>query len=303
MKKNTFKYDTISVYSKNIGRFSLPEDSLRITAFPTEFTNSCRKQCQMHTHDFYCITWVEQGDFEYHIDSQKIKSKGKVLLVLSPGEVHYLKSDENLYGVSVNFTEDFFHYMPKEWATHIKKHVIKKTDYLNVTNNESESKIKKMMNLLKEFSEEEQDCQLWKMKAYSALTMLLCEITKITEFKEMDSHFDEYSVVSKEIYQLFIDRLEECYKEQHSVKFYAENLQISISTLANYCKQNAGLRPLEIVNHRILLEAKKLLIFTQMRGKEIAMSLGFNDQAHFANFFKRLTGMTPSEFRKKSKTV
>lgn len=302
MEKALFNYDKISVYNKKLGRFSLAEGDLRIATFPDEYTNFSEELCQMHTSDFYFIAWVEQGDFEYYVDLQKINPKGKSLLLSSPGGFRNLKSVQTIHGISINFTENFFHYMPDEWASYLKHCIIKRVPYLEIKSEESEIRIKQRINQVKEQVERQRDNLPEQIGAYSSLAMLLCEIAEISEFKELESCLEEGSTVSKGIYLLFMEKLEEGYKKHHSVQFYAEELQVSMSALANYCKQNAGLKPLEMINNRILLEAKRLLLFTQMRGNEIALTLGFREQAHFVHFFRRLTGVTPTVFQKQAPT-
>lgn len=55
--------------------------------------------------------------------------------------------------------------------------------------------------------------------------------------------------------------------------------------------------PLEIIDGRIVLEAKRLLRYTPMRIKEIATELGFDDPSYFNKFFKKRVGMTPTDFK------
>lgn len=298
MEETSFSCDKISVYNKKVGRFSFDKDDLRIVTSPSEFVNNFGEElCQMHTHDFYFIAWIEQGNFEYYVDVQNFNIEGKALLLLSPGEFHNFKSVQNIHGISIDFTENFFRYMPKEWSSYIKHYIIKRLPYLKIKSEDSEFRIKRQINQIKELLEKQHGDLSKKIGAYSLLAVLLCEIVETQEFREINPSFEESSIVSKGTYLLFMEKLEEFYKRHHSVQFYAEELQVSVSTLANLCKKNAGLRPLEIINNRILLEAQRLLLFTQMRGSEIATTLGFNEQAHFVNFFKRLTGATPTVYR------
>jgi AraC family transcriptional activator of pobA len=95
--------------------------------------------------------------------------------------------------------------------------------------------------------------------------------------------------------------VENHYKKEHRVKFYADQLNRSPKTLANLFAIYNSLSPLAIIQNRVLLEAKRLFMYTDKSSKEIAYELGFEDVAYFSNFFKKLSSHSPSEFRK-SKT-
>lgn len=91
--------------------------------------------------------------------------------------------------------------------------------------------------------------------------------------------------------------VENHYKTQHSVKFYADQLNRSPKTLANLFGLYNNRSPLAVIQERVLLEAKRLLMYTDKTSKEIAYEIGFEDAAHFSNFFKKMTSLSPSDFR------
>lgn len=91
--------------------------------------------------------------------------------------------------------------------------------------------------------------------------------------------------------------VENNYKTQHRVKFYADQLNRSPKTLANLFALYNNKSPLAIIQERVFLEAKRLLIYTDKSSKEIAYELGFEDAAYFSNFFKKMASQSPSEFR------
>nr|WP_321232720.1 helix-turn-helix domain-containing protein [uncultured Psychroserpens sp.] len=95
--------------------------------------------------------------------------------------------------------------------------------------------------------------------------------------------------------------VESHYKEEHSVTFYAEKLNKSPKTLSNSFAKYAK-SPLQIIHDRIVLEAKRQLLYTDKSSKEIAYDIGFDDASHLSRLFKKQTSLTPSEFKKNSKT-
>lgn len=91
------------------------------------------------------------------------------------------------------------------------------------------------------------------------------------------------------------------FKQEHSVRFYADQLFKSPKTLSNsFGKINKS--PLKIIHERIVLEAKRMLLYSDKTAKEIAFEIGFEDASHLSRMFKKLTGLAPSEFKTHSQT-
>jgi AraC-like DNA-binding protein len=96
--------------------------------------------------------------------------------------------------------------------------------------------------------------------------------------------------------------VEEHFKSEHSVAFYADKLYKSPKTLSNsFAKLNRS--PLQIIHQRIILEAKRLLTYSNKSAKEIAFEVGFEDASHLSRLFKKHTSLSPSEFKKSLKAV
>ena len=92
--------------------------------------------------------------------------------------------------------------------------------------------------------------------------------------------------------------VEKHYKEFHKVKEYAGLLYKSPKTLSNIFTKLINKSPLNIINERIILEAKRLLLYSDLSNNEIGIELGYKDSSHFSKFFKKHVGITPSVFKK-----
>lgn len=82
-----------------------------------------------------------------------------------------------------------------------------------------------------------------------------------------------------------------------TAKDYADRLSVHVNHLNKVLKENTGKTTTEIIGGRITQEAKILLKQTDWNISEIAYSLGFEEVAHFSNFFKRQTSLSPAQFR------
>jgi AraC family transcriptional activator of pobA len=91
--------------------------------------------------------------------------------------------------------------------------------------------------------------------------------------------------------------IEQHYQHHLTVKDYAQLLHISISKLNRLCKTLLHDSPKAIIHQRLLLEAKRSLIYTKQSVEEISAQLGFNDPTYFSRYFKKMVGVTARVFR------
>lgn len=82
-----------------------------------------------------------------------------------------------------------------------------------------------------------------------------------------------------------------------TAKDYADRLSVHVNHLNKVLKENTGKTTTAIISSRILQEAKILLKQTDWNISEIAYCLGFEEVAHFSNFFKKQTALAPLAFR------
>lgn len=100
-----------------------------------------------------------------------------------------------------------------------------------------------------------------------------------------------------ETFTRFRQLVEDHYQEHWSIAAYARELALTQQTLNRVCRAFANKGALEIVQERMLLAARRHLIYTDASVEAIAYGLGFQDPAYFSRFFKRLAGMAPGQFR------
>ncbi|MBB6371548.1 helix-turn-helix domain-containing protein [Chryseobacterium shigense] len=101
-----------------------------------------------------------------------------------------------------------------------------------------------------------------------------------------------------DIFRDFSRYLEIHFREKHNVADYAELLHIAPKTLTHKFKSLNLESPNQLIINRILLEAKRLLFYTDKPVKEIAYDLGYEDPAYFNRLFTNKTGSTPANFKK-----
>jgi AraC-like DNA-binding protein len=100
-----------------------------------------------------------------------------------------------------------------------------------------------------------------------------------------------------EVYKKFKHLLELHFRANKAPAFYSERLHISGRHLNRLLKEATTKTAADIILGRSILEARRLLCFTEMSISEIAWSLGFQDPSYFTKLFKKATGQTPHAYR------
>ena len=116
----------------------------------------------------------------------------------------------------------------------------------------------------------------------------------LTEHPEVDSPIHNRA---EEYFRQFTELLGEHYKHEHSVGFYARQLCITPKYLTTLIKRISGQSVSEWIDNYVILEAKTLLKYSTMSIQEIAYYLNFPNQSFFGSYFKRNTGMSPSQYK------
>lgn len=98
----------------------------------------------------------------------------------------------------------------------------------------------------------------------------------------------------------FRESVERNIRSGWEVNRYAKVLGVTPARLRGACLEVTGRPPTHIVHDRLLLEAKRSLLYTNMTVAETAYDLGFSDPAYFSRFFRERVGLSPAEFRKRS---
>ena len=108
----------------------------------------------------------------------------------------------------------------------------------------------------------------------------------------------EYIPRKKELFRNFINRLVEARLVSREVLFYANELGVSSGYLNEVCNEVSGHSAKAIIDSAVTARLKYELSYTTKSVQELADDFNFPSQSYFTRYYKRMTGLTPSEFRK-----
>jgi AraC-like DNA-binding protein len=95
----------------------------------------------------------------------------------------------------------------------------------------------------------------------------------------------------------FLYLVQENFREHRFLDFYAKKLEITAKHLSRTVKNQTGYTAVEWIERYVILEAKVLLKSSNLNIQQISDELNFPSQSFFGKYFKKLTGLSPKEYR------
>lgn len=250
-----------------------------------------------HRHDYFTVLLTKQAKGKHFIDFFEYELTGSQVYFISPGQVHQLIEQEASEGYSMVFSEQFL----------VENHIpLRFIEDLNLFRDYGQSPplslqaptAKKLQSYCKEMCFYYSSQEKFKEKALSALLELfLIHCNNICSLP-----FDNTQMLDagNSILRNFKELVEKNYAVWHASSQYAQALSITPDHLNRTIKSLIGKSAKEYIQSRISIAAKRLLYFSELSNKEISYKLGFSEPANFSAFFKKCTGISPSQFKKQS---
>lgn len=248
---------------------------------------------QPHKKDHFCIIVMETGDLQVHIEDKIHHLKPGKISVIFPEQVHFVShSNGNLKGKIILFEEILF-------CSDILK------NELSTYNVNLSTQLNCTILPPKEF---EQSTHLLEtiQDIYMNPSLIKKEqarfYIKIFLLGLIESIHGLHPVLYKEttdkpLYVRFKKDLNQHYKEQRTVQYYADQLAITTKKLNSITKKHCGETAIHAIHNRILIEIKRQLLFSDLTHKEIAFDLGFNSPSALNKFVKSKLKETPTELQ------
>jgi len=270
-------------------------DELLIDVVPLPYIKKFIAEHPIHRLTYYDITLITGGTGFFCIDTQEHNVIEGDVIFSSPGEIRHWDEMHITDGFALIFEEEFL------LSFFNDPDFLRRLSYFQ---SGSVSKIslegtmyKQILELIKEIKHEinaycEKDKHILRALLYETLMRLQRTYTTINSLsckkrETQNSHVDK-----------FTDLVNSGFKYYHSTRYYADKLCITSNYLNEIIKRTTGISAKQYIQNRIILEAKKMLIYRNLQISKIANELGFDDLSYFIRFFRRQTGFTPLEYKK-----
>lgn len=249
-----------------------------------------------HTHEYYQIIWFRRGEGVHFVDFKEYEVRENTLFFISPGQVHHFDRNTDFDGVMIHFNENFLSDENSSENIFLKYNVFNAFDAApcyTIAGDEPE----RLNHLVKEMQYELRHTEAFAAHDYLKYLIKMFLISIQRHATRGTGQALCINNAANRTFVKFRQLLEHHYCEVHTVKEYADRMNISSKNLTNCVVESARSTPLKMINERITLEAKRQLLYSSLKIKEIGYLLGFDDPSYFIKFFKRQTGSLPAEFR------
>jgi AraC family transcriptional activator of pobA len=249
--------------------------------------------------EYYKISWINGKSRAEYAD--KVIDMGDSALLFATPKIpyHWIPADANQTGMFCIFTADFL--LPHKAGVTLDDLPIFQPGQLPAFQLNPEE-AQEIEYLFKKMHKELRADYKYK---YDLLRNMVLELIHYGQKLQPMSALSAAQNASERISSLFIELLERQFPLDslhqrlglRTAKDYADRLAVHVNHLNKVLKEVTGHTTTQIISKRVIQEAKILLKQTNWNIAEIAYTLGFDDIAHFSNFFKKQTSFTPAAFR------
>ncbi len=250
-----------------------------------------------HIHDFYTVLLFTKGNGTITVNNDRYLVQPRTICLIAPCQIHSFEGLEETEGIIFFFCQDFY---VEEFSYIRLLDVFSCTSKVpeNICNpclNLSEKSFSQVTGIIKSIEQEYEDPASSVNSAIIIRSLLNIMLLKISEL------YDSRSEKSNKSNRVFIHELsslvDSYFIKEHHIGFYTSAFNISEKQLNDICNDhfNCGLK--KILQDRLVQEARKLLMSTELSVSEISYKLNFDDNSYFNKVFKKQTGLTPKRFR------
>lgn len=247
-----------------------------------------------HRHNYQELLWIKSGSGRHKIDQETLEITPATFYLISKGHVHHFIEGRNLDGFTLRFTDDFLldQFLGEGWnyrATLFSHFAI----HTGLTVEPRD--IEHFSSLLGQMSLEYQEENFGRIPI---LRHMLGQLLLLLERNRQSKvQHQEPQTWTAQIYQEFIIQLEEQFRQSHHVSHYAGKLGVTSRQLSDISRQFSGKTAKQIIQDRLILEAKRYLHYTNASVKEIAWELGYKDPSYFSKVFRNSERVAPHNYK------
>jgi AraC family transcriptional regulator, transcriptional activator of pobA len=266
--------------------------SLPFKYMPLERSEGSYNSSEPHRHNYYEVFVFVEGGGMHDIDFQSYAIVDRSVHLVSPGQVHQVRRSPESYGHILLFTEEF-HALEggQRDSRSTLSYLGLEGPVVALAEGEETLLLATIDNIAREFEGESAYRQ---EMLRSLLDVVLIHLRRRLEIQRGLEPEGRRAVELTVRLQRLID---EHFTTVHAPSAYAEMLAVTTNHLNTVVRKRLGRSISELIQDRLLLEAKRLLYHTSLTVKEIAYSLNYDDPSYFTRFFRTHVGVTPQAFR------
>jgi AraC family transcriptional activator of pobA len=248
-----------------------------------------------HRHDYHELVWTRCGTGRHLIDGDVSLVEPSTMTLIGRGQVHVFERASGLHGAIVRFGDELLHGDPATGANPAWLIGSRAVQTVAVPAGET-VRLEAAIELLAEETRRPPDSRSVDLQRHflSALLLWVERWYEATRTEQRDADDPDL-----QLYRRFSEVLERDYARNHDAPHYADALAVPQAALSRALADVTGRTTKELITDRRMLEAARLLRFSEMTVGEVAYRAGYGDQLYFSRAFKRQFGEAPSAYRER----
>lgn len=248
---------------------------------------------ELHFHDFEEVIIITQGSMEHYIDFTMEIIKAPVACYISLGKMHKLLPHKDLRGWVINYKTEFI----PDSKLNFYSNFFTSTN-IPLTSGACLNRFSSICEII--YSEYRQE-----FTDHTTIHHLVNGlISMIDEERKRNIPVENTGKATQIItFNNFLKILEDNFRRDEGVSFYSGKMNTSERNLNIICRNNFHKSVSEIIETRKLIEAKRMLLYTDKSISEIGYEIGYNEKSYFTRVFHDKMGMTPSRFRELTRNI
>ena len=247
-----------------------------------------------HRTDFYGVTFIEGGKGEISINGTRHDFENNILIHTSPGQIITASVDNVSNGYVIFFMPEFVNIQKPDTMESLFPFFKLNSNGAFKVGDETGPFKAQFRNMKIEYFKKDVEY----MKVIRSYLLVLLNLIGRQYFKNtsiLNNHRDKKHTLTTEFESLIRQNM----PERKTVTYLAEELSVSSKHLIEVIKATTGKTPSELNTQIFMLEAKKLLLYSNLSVNEVAYRLNFNDPSYFNKVFKKYFNISPLSFKRK----
>ena len=243
--------------------------------------------------EFFRIIWIKEGSGILHVDMRTDTAGDDTIYCLKPGQAVKFQQAEKMDGYMISFSADFLAMAGEEGEPLYHSslfHPLLPFSIIKVKTNLKPEMLEAVERMVREFS-----------NTYPGKEEILRGLLKIFMIylnRQQDGSGQQIHLNQSGLASRFFSLLEKNFANRKMVSDYAQELSVTPNYLNETVKKASGFSASHHIQQRIILEAKRKAAYVRKSMKEIAYDLGFDDISHFSKYFKKVSGINFSDFKR-----
>lgn len=267
-----------------------PLDVVRIRSGVLDDETDCQWE---QRQDFHTLFWLRSGTGLQFVDGMPVKLGSPTLTLVGRGQVYRYDDMSDVDGAIINFGDDLLYEGSAAQVNPVWLVGRYGTQSVNVPVKEA-TRLDLLVDILAAEAERPQDALSMEVQRHLLLSLLLLAQRCYDDARANGAMGDDGEA---RLHRRFVALLERDFAHHHDVEHYAEALGVPSPLLARALSTSTGRPTKALITERVMLEASRLLRFTDLHIGEIGSRVGLRNQFYFSRAFKQRYGESPQAYR------